>query len=242
MKIKFLTLLSKEEVDYTSLLVEILSLKKVRWYHTFYFIRTFKKIHREVEVFRNLDPLKIEEVKDCKIVRPKDLELIPYGAMVELRMLMQNPSKKEIGELIIETISIACYNSHTKSEEFDSDSDSYKEFVKLVSEQEVVSMLGLHNWIFSQNEKSIEKWNKLFTGVQVFDKDWDDAGGALMGKFDVLSTIKASCTDFNIDYKGAINLSFGLVQANTFSRMTSTFIQDKMRQTIQRRMQTESKH
>ena len=235
MKLKFLTLLSKENVDYKVILQERLGFTKARWYHTLYFISSFKKLSKEVEVLRNLDPKKVEESEDCRIKRPDSIETISYCAMVELQILFQNPGNKEIGELITESISICCFECHTKKN-FDSDSEDYKAFRKLIEEEDLVHMLGLYNWIDKQITASTEKWNKLFQNVRVYDQDWDNAGGSMMDKFSVLTTVKKTCEAFNVDYYSALKLPFGLVQANSLSDATRYFIQDRMRVAIESRM------
>lgn len=235
MELKFLTLISQEEVNYQVLLKERMGLKKVRWYHTMFFIKSFNKLTKEIEVLRKLDPKTIEESEDCPIKRPENIDSISYGAMVELQILLQNPSSKEIGELIIDQISISCYESHTKKE-FDSDSEDFQAFKTLVSNQDLVKMLGLHNWIDKQYGECVEKWNSLFKNVQVHDQDWDNAGGAMMDKFNVLNSIRKSCSAFNLDYYKALQLPYGLVQASSLSDATQNFIREKMRVSIEARM------
>lgn len=235
MKLKFLTLLSEEKVDYKTLLSERLGLKKVRFYHTLYFINQYNKLAKEVEELRNLDPKKVEESEDCKIKRPTSIENISYGAMVELQTLFKNSEDKDIGELIIESISLSCFESHTKIP-FDSDSKEFSKFKEHISNQDLVHMLGLFNWIDKQITASAEKWNKLFRDVMVFDPDWDNSGGAMMDKFSVLNTIKKTCSSFNLDYYKALQVPYGLVQANCLSDATKYFIQDRMRILIESRM------
>lgn len=237
MELRFLTLLSQEKVDYQVLLQERLGFTKARWYHTFYFIRSFKKLAKEVEVLRNFDPKKAEESKDCRVQRPESIETISYGAMVELQILFQNPGEKEIGELITDSIAISCFEFHTKKE-FDSDSEAYKQFREYVEKSDLVHMLGLYNWIDKQITASSEKWDRLFKNVQVFDEDWDNAGGSSMEKFNVLNTIKKTCSAFNLDYFRVLQLPYGLVQANSLSDATRYFIQDKMKTAIETRMKS----
>jgi hypothetical protein len=237
MQLKYLTLLSKETVDYSVLLKEGLGLKTVRWYHTMYFIRSFKKLAGEVEVLRNLDPKAVEESEVCTIKRPPNIDSISYGAMIELQVLFQNPGEKEIGELITESIQIACYESHTKNL-YDSDTESFKQFKNTVSEQDLVQMLGLYNWIDREITASVKKWNKLFSDVKVEDQDWDNAGGSMLSKFDIVNSIRKICSSFNLDYYRALQLPYGLTQASSLSDATRFFIQDRMRVAIESRMKT----
>jgi hypothetical protein len=237
MELKYLTLLSKETVDYSVLLKERLGLTKVRWYHTMYFIRSFKKLAGEVDELRNLDPKTVGESEVCSIKRPPNVDSIAYGAMVELQVLFQNPGEKEIGELITEAIQIACYESHTKKP-YDSDTNHFKQFKNTVSEQDLVQMLGLYNWIDKEISASVAKWNKLFSNVKVEDQDWDNAGGAMLSKFDIVNTIRKICTSFNLDYHRALQLPYGLTQASSLSDATRFFIQDRMRVAIESRMKS----
>lgn len=236
MELKFLTLLSEEQIDYKLLLQKKLRRTKLRWYHTFLFLRTLSKLHKEIEVLRKLDPLKVEYSNECSVIKPDSIDLISYGAMIELQTLLQNPGDREVGDLIIEQIAISCYESHTK-QKFDSDSEEFSNFRDFISEQDIVHMLGLHNWIHNQTQESIEKWNGLFEEVRVFDKDWDNAGGAQMKKFDVLNTIRKTCEAFNVNYYEALQMPYGLTQANCLSDATRYFIHDRMKDIIQARME-----
>jgi hypothetical protein len=235
MELKFLTLLSTEQVDYKVLLQEKLGRKKLRWYHSFLFLRTLTELTKEVEVLRNLDPEKVKESTNCTITRPESVEMISYGAMIELQTLFQNGGDRGIGELITEQIAICCYESHTKKP-FDSDTEDFAQFRKLVSEQEIVSMLGLHNWIHEKVEQCIEKWNNLFKEVRVYNQDWDNAGGEQMNKFNVLNTIRKICESFNVTYYQALQMPYGLTQATSLSDATQYAIQDRMRIAIEARM------
>jgi hypothetical protein len=234
-KLRLLTSLSSEKVDYLSILKETFKVEKLRWYHAIIFIKTCRKISKEVEQLRGIDPKKTEEHPDCKIKRPESIDMIAYGAMTELQVLFQNPGEKEIGELIIEVIALSCYESHTKKP-FDSDSKDFKQFKEEVAESDLVHMLGLYAWIDKQITASVEKWNRLFNAVRVDDKDWDNAGGAMMEKFSILNTIKKVCADFNVDYHNALKFPYALVQANSYSDATKGYIQDRMRTIIEARM------
>lgn len=238
MKLKLLTPLSKENVDYTTILREYLGVKKVRWYQTIYFIKLFRIIKLEAETIRNLDPKTIEENPDCKIIRPEGIDLIAFGAFVELQTLFNSPGDRDIVDLMTEAIALACYESHTKKP-FDSDTDDFSKFRKLISESDLVHMLGLHRWIDKNINASIEKWNKLFSSVQVHDQDYDNAGGKLMEKFDVLNTIRNTCSDLNLDYFKVLQLPNGLVKSLSFNRATQAYVQDQMRIIIETRFKSQ---
>lgn len=237
MKLKFLTALSQEQVDLSTVLRECLGVKKVRWYHTLYFIRTYKELYRESVRIRELDPKKVVESPDCKIKRPSTIDSIAFGATVELQILFQNPGEREIGELMMETISLSCYESHT-GKLFDSDSEDFKKFRDLVSNSDLEQMIGLYNWIDKNLNEAQEKWNTLFQNVKIYDQDWDNAGGQEMDKFSVLNSIKAACADFNLDYYRVLQVPYNLIQASSLSKATQNFIQDKMRIAIEARMKS----
>jgi hypothetical protein len=237
MKLKFLTTLSQEKVDLSTVLRECLGVKKVRWYHTIYFIKTYKRLYREAERIRALDPKKITESSDCKIKRPTSIDSIAFGATVELQILFQNPGEREIGELMTETIALSCYESCT-GKLFDSDTEDFKEFRELVANSDLEQMLGLYNWIDKNLNEAQEKWNTLFSNVRIYDQDWDNAGGRDMEKFSVLNTIKAACSDFNLDYYRVLQVPYNLIQASSLSKATQDFIQDKMRIAIEARMKS----
>lgn len=241
MKLKFLTSISSEQIDYKTLLQEILGVKKLRWYDSIRFIRVFKKLSLEIESLRQLKVKEIEESKDCKVKRPDSIDLIAYGAMTELQVLFENPGEREIAELISETIALSCYESHTKNS-FDSDSREFKKFLEYVSNSDLVEMLGLYNWIDAELKASKDKWDRHFTSVLVHDKDWDNAGGKMMEKFHILSTIKTTCAAFNLNYYEVLKFPYALVMTNLLSDSTKGFIQDRMRAIIESRMRTENKN
>jgi len=171
------------------------------------------------------------------LIRPDSIENISYGAMIELQVLFQNPGEKDISQLIMESIALSCFETHTKKQ-FDSDSEEFRQFKVLVFEQDLVQMLGLYNWIDREINLSVEKWNKLFSNVRVYDKDWDNCGGDMMTKFDVLNTIRKTCSSFNLDYYRTLQLPYGLVQASSLSDATRYFIQDRIRIAVEGRMKT----
>lgn len=240
MKLKFLTAISTEKIDYTTILREYFGVKNLRWYQTLNFIKVFNKLKAEVEQLRKLDPKTVEENPDCRIKRPESLEIIAFGSMVELQMLFSSPGERSIEELISQMIALTCYEAHTKNK-FDSDVSEFHKFRKLVLDSDLTDMLGLYGWIDNQLNLTVKKWNDLFESVKVSDKHWDSAGGSMMSKFDVLNTIRRTCSDFNVNYYEALQMPYGILQASSLSDATKSFIQDNMRSALQTEMENKAR-
>ena len=90
-------------------------------------------------------------------------------------------------------------------------------------------MFGLYNWIVRNLTTSAEDWNKRFFSVEVSDQDYETAGGHRMAQFNVITTIKSICEDFNLPFKEAWQLSYNLIQTNSYAKATQNHIQDQMR-------------
>lgn len=239
-KLKHLDIISKETVDYKELANIIGRFNKWKFWKVFKFIKSFKEMYVEIESFNTLDFTKIEEDPNCKIKRPESIDMIPFSAMVELQILFgsANSPDREIGELVIDTISYSCYDSNC-TVPFDSDSEAFKNFREEVANSELLPMIGLYRWIDASVTESQENWSNSFNQVEVFDKDYEQAGGSRMSQFNILMTIKNTCTDFNLPYKEALLMPYGMTQANSLAKATQAHIQHLMSQAIEERMRAE---
>lgn len=234
MKLKHLNAISKG-VDLKDILIEHLGVKKLRWYHTLYFMKISRQLILEAAVIQNLDPKKVEEDPNYKIIRPEAIDNIAFGAMVELQLLFSTPGDKEVGDLMIDMIALACFESHTKKP-FDSDTEDFRSFKEELSESDLIGALGLFNWLDKAINESTELWNTVFKQVHVDNAEWDQAGGSMMDKFAMLNKVKSVCKDFNLDYYRSLQLPYNLVQSASLSNATANYIEDRMREVIESRM------
>lgn len=239
-KLKHLDVISQEKVNYIELANIIGRFNRWKFWKVFKFIKSFKEMYAEIESFHKLDLNKIEESPNCKILRPESIDLIPFVAMVELQILFNSSDSpdKEVGELITDTIAYSCYSSN-RTVPFESDSKEFKEFREEVSNSDLLDMVGLYKWINKSVTESQRTWEILFQQVEVVDKDYEQAGGGRMSQFNVLMTIKNTCTDFNLPYKEALLLPYGMTQANSLAKATQTHIQHLMSKAIEERMRAE---
>lgn len=235
-KLKHLDILSSEEVDYTSLMKDISIYSKWRFWKIFEFIKLFSTVRQEVELVRQTEVKEVSENSNCKILRPESINSIPFMAMIDLQALFdRGGEEKTIGNLIIETISIACFSSNNK-QDYDSESIEFSNFRQQVANENIFDMLGLYNWLDQSIVESQLMWEEQFSEVEVTDKDYDNAGGRRMNKFNVLVTIKSICQDFNVPYKDALQMSYGITQANSLAKATQSHIQHLMSIAIEERM------
>ena len=77
--------------------------------------------------------------------------------------------------------------------------------------------------------ESAKMWSERFLSVEVLDADYEQANGSRMAQFSVILSVKAMCKEFNIPFKDAWQLSYNLVQTNSYANATSGKIQDDMR-------------
>lgn len=239
-KLKHLDIIAEEKVNYFVLIKEVSGFDKWRFWKVFHFIKSFKKIHAQVTNLRNIDLKNITEFPDCEIKRPENIDLIPFTAMIELQLLFgnQNSPDREIGDLMTETIAMACFSSNYNIP-FDSDSEYFRLFKERVGNSNMLHMIGLYKWIDSAVSESSKFWERSFFEVEVVDRDYELAGGAKMNQFNVLMTIKNTCNDFNVPYKEALQMPYGMTQANSLAKATQGHIQHIMSQSIEARMRSE---
>ena len=228
LKIKHLNEFRNETINYAMLMVDLDDYTPGRRLgKNKRFATSFQKVYAFIEEIKVLEPKDVEYTASCSILKPNSIDDITFSAMMELQQLIGNPGDRSMPDLMIETISIACY-SENNAHDFDVDTNSYKQFKNLVANSNAMHMLGLYNWIDEQITNTTKEWQQRFFSVEVTDKDYEQAGGDRMNQFNVITTIKNTCTDFNVPYKEAWQLSYGLIQTNSYAKATSAHIQSQM--------------
>lgn len=235
MKLKHLDLQYEENVDYAKLMVELFGFKNTWLHRRFLFIKMFLRAKEFVNTMSFLDPTKIKYSENCPIKRPESIENIPYIAMMELYALSGQKHERVTSELISNTIAITCYNT-IHDRDFDIDSKSFKQFKERILEMNLIDALGLYNWIGESLIKSAAHWERLFFEVHVEDRDFVAAGGDRYNKFNIINTVKNTCSDFNVKYEEAWQMPFIVVQTNSLAKATYAHIQSEMSNIKERRM------
>ncbi len=239
-KLKHLGLISTENVDFKPILFDNYRYNRWKFWKIFELVRFTKQLTLKINEVRQMDFKKVDEVEGCLIKRPENIDLISFEAMIEIQQFIEgaDTENENIETLISNVIAMACFSANY-SKDFDIEGEDYKNFLKAVLNTDLVQMMGLYQWVTVALNESSEYWNKRFEEVNVEDKDYAQAGGNLLNQFNVLNTIKSTANDFNITYKEALQMSYGMTQANSLSKATASFVQHNMEKIIEARMKRE---
>lgn len=242
LKLKHLDAISKEKINYSVLAKDLLKYNRWKFWQMFSFVKKMEELHKHITEVRGLDFSNLEENELCTIKRPNEIDELPLIAMLELQGLFDRDVEEiGIGELIIQTISISCFSSNSSSK-FDLSSKEFIDFRHKVSESDLVYSMGLYQWINTAFNQSSQEWNKAFFEVEIINNEYDQAGGKMMEKFNVLATIKNTCQDFNMDYYSAMQIPYGIVQATGLMKATAGYIESKMSDIAEARMRTDRRN
>lgn len=239
-KLKFLGLISTKQVDFRPIIKDSISYNRWKFWKIFSLIKFIKQITAEINFIRQQDFKNTIVSDNCPIKRPIDIDHIPFIAMIELQQLFGNTDSDSIPieQLISKSIAIVCFSSNNK-EDYDSDSIEFKKFHERILEEDLIEMMSVFKWIEKILDESSSAWEINFFEVEIEDRDYEAAGGSRMNQFNVLMTIKNTCTDFNIPYKDALLMPYGMTQANSLSKATQAHVQDTMSKIIEARMKQE---
>lgn len=234
-KLKHLELFATEEVDYSKIMREVLSYpdRGIKKYIRFrsYFKKAFE-LNKEIS---QIDILELELPEQTPIVIPKSVDNISFKARMELEVAIGKLDQGNLSERIAEVIAIACFKDNNKVE-FDLDSIFFKGFKYIIINEPLSDMVGIFNWIKKQLIISNTRWDNLFRDVDSTDPDFISAGGNLMQRFNVVSTIEDICKSFGLSYDEAWNLSYVVVQMKSLKDASRGLIQKKMTDIKEKRM------
>tara|TARA_R110002050_G_scaffold6310_2_gene26322 strand:+ start:2511 stop:3269 length:759 start_codon:yes stop_codon:yes gene_type:complete len=228
-KLKHLGVIGADNVDWAQAMLDIVGYRN-NWFSKKYrFVKHFKTVFAMIQDIRKTDVSTVEWTEDCPIVKPANIDFISFQAMMELQALLDGGLEEEnLSDNISKTIAIACFSA-CMDMDYDSNSEEFKQFQIYVLEQPIVEMFGLYNWITDSITESAKMWSERFLSVEVLDADYEQANGSRMAQFSVILSVKAMCKEFNIPFKDAWQLSYNLVQTNSYANATSGKIQDDMR-------------
>lgn len=238
-KLKHLDLLLQDQPDYAGAMSEIYGYNNNWFTRKWNFAKKFQKAYVMVQQLRNIDPNDLEITDDCPIIRPQNIDFISFQAMMELQAhLGQGMDDKLPAKMIARTIAIACYQSQYKLKKYDSEGQGFIQYENWILNQDYLQVFPVFTWIVKQLEESTETWNERFFSVEILDEDWELANGNRMSQFNVIQTLKGLCQDFNIPIEEAWQISYNMVQTNSYAQATLNHIQDQMRRVKELRMQS----
>lgn len=236
LRLKDIENISKKDVDYSIIMKEVIGYNNFYIGRRYRFAKAFKKAFYLVTNAQKIDPAQVLLKKELSIKIPNSVDNISFRAMMELQSLFGNyRTENDFGCFVAKIISIVCYQENNK-EDYISSSESFKNFYESILEKPIWEMVGIYNWIEKNLEESSLEWTKRFMSVEVEDQDYQLAGGQRMNQFNVITTIKAICLDFNCNYDEAWQMSYALTQTNSYAKATANHIQDQMRQVKEAKM------
>ena len=236
-RLKHLDLLLTEEPDYKSAMTEVYGYQHNWFTRKWNFVKKFKHAFVMINTLRGIDPSEIKLTEECPVTMPPNIDFISFQAMMEIQAHLNNGiNEKKPSNDIAKAIAIVCYQAHFDLEKYDSDSERFKEFQEWILNQNYLHIFPAFTWLTEALTKSAEMWNERFFSVELTDEDYDQAGGSRMVQFNVITTIKSLCTDFNVDYIDAWQISYNFVQTNSYAKATQHHIQEQMQNLKETRM------
>jgi len=229
-KLKHLHLMSQVDPNYKDIMTEVVGYKNNWFSRKWKFVSQFKVAYLLTQEMRNIDPAKLEwQEETCPIQKPTNVDFISFQAMMELQALFgEGANEDNMLQVIRDSIAIVCYSDNHEGD-YKSDGEEFQNFKKDILNYSFKEMFGLYNWIVMDTQRSVDDWNDRFFSVEVKDNDYHQAGGDRMGQFNVIQTIKGICEDFNLPFDEAWQMSYNLVQTNSYAKATAHHIQDQMR-------------
>jgi len=224
LRLKDIENISTENPNYSIIIKEVLGFNNFPIGRKHIFAKKFKEAHLLITEARKIDPTKVLCPEESDIKKPKNIDNISFRAMMELRSSLGGYNgETDFSLFVSKIIAIATYQENFK-EDYNSNCKKFNDF---------------QNLIFKESDL---EWSKRFMSVEVLDPDYELAGGGRMGQFNVVTTIKNICSDFNCNYDEAWQMSYVLTQTNSYAKATQNHIQDQMRQLKEIRMKSKSKN
>ena len=240
LKLKDLYTISSTTPDHTGIMKEM-GYKNYLWNRSPRFTKYFIAARGIIMEGRNVDPKTVEVNPDCTIKKPESIDNITFKAMMELKAVAGTAiDDTNMVNTIGKIIAIACYKTNHEGV-YDSNTKRFKAFEQRVLNSPLWDMFGLYNWTYKALKESNILWEKRFMSVKVDDNDYDEAGGHRMNQFNIITTLKDICNDFNYSYSEAWQVSYSLTQMNSYAKATQNHIGDTMREIKERNMRRERK-
>ena len=227
--------------DLSSLMLDVFG-----WKYTFFgkrkkFLDYAKKANDLVIEVSSIDYKEMKVNDNSHIVRPGNIDSIPYLTMLDLINEKSEGGKGSLALHIANVNALATYEENRISQ-YTSGSKSFLRYRDNLLELNLFDMVGLYNWVVESLEDSAKGWNERFLSVEVIDKDLESVGGGSLHQFNVINTIKSVCKDFNVSEKEAWYISYNLVMTNSYSKAYEGFLQDQIRKKQEAKMKARNKY
>jgi len=236
-KAKHLNIITSEEIDYKKAMTEIFGYKNTFWDRKFLFPFKMRMIYK---ILSQVKEMKVEEygkTHNSRIKIPSKIDNISYQARLEIDTIRRGNA--DLMNKIVDEVALATFEE-SFSRKFDSDSYAYKRYREFILERPLLEIIFSYNQIETALVESDKLWNTLFQQTQVIDKDYENVGGPdILGRFNMLSTVKKTIADFNVSYKEAFLMPYVLIKTNTWETSCKTFVQHLMTEAKERSMRAQ---
>lgn len=234
-KLKHLEWVSGKEIDFKRIMTEAFGFTKKNPLKRFRFIKYFKQAAELGSAIALLDPKGLEYEAPCEIKVPDSIDHLSFMARLELESAIHTMSKRHAWEDISNIIGVACYGVNIEGD-YSSENEQFGQLTEQILNLSLIKMLGLFNSILKWVEDSQKDWGRRFSEVSVVDPDFIQAGGVMLNRYNVITTIRNTCKDLNVSYDRAWQLSYAVIQTNELSKAATAQIQERMTKIKEARM------
>ena len=236
LRLRDLTKVAGEVVDTEGVIKEVIGFRKYWFFKETLFRVAASKAMKLIKGIRDTDLSKLSYNEKGNIKKPYHVDNITFKAMMDLQMTIGNSNEdSDVVKVMSKVIAISCYQENIK-DYYDQSDKSFDDFIQTILDEPLEDMVGLYNFICDEARESQLEWKRRFLSVEVPNPELTEAGISRMNQFNVLSTIKTLCSDFNCSYDEAWQMSYALTQTNSYSKATYDHIQDNLRQIKERKM------
>lgn len=228
--LRHLPIVGSEKIEYSRVMSEIVGYTNTWYSKRFRFAKDFLLATKLIRDIAKIDVSTVEWTEECQIKKPVNIDFISFQAMMELQAVLEQGITDEslLADNISKIIAIACFSAEIEGD-YKSDGEAFTQLQERILDQPLIQMFGLYNWIIDSVDESAKMWSQRFLSVEVSDPDYEQANGHRMNQFNVIVSVKSICKEFNIPFEKAWQMSYNLVQTNSYANATATKIQDDMR-------------
>lgn len=238
-KTKHLRLFIDESIDVTKVMKEVFQFNYTGLKKYLFFTKCLHGARHLIEEVSKVN-LHTLPLTSSWIRTPTDIDHIPLVARLTLESKISTLASGDLIDNMVYIVALSCYHE-TTTKPLDVNSPYFKHFKERINNEPFTTIIPIFNWIKNDLERSVNKWDALFKQVSVQDKDYDLAGGVMMGKFNVINTIRNICQQLNVDKESAWQTSYTITQTMALSDATSAFIQKRMTDIKENRMRQQRK-
>lgn len=199
--------------------------------------RAYRKAIRLVKKAQAVSPNHKEYINESNIKTPTSIDYTTFMARMEIHAIIDRGVVTTTSDLISHIVAIASFSTMYPKHDYNSNGMRFERLKNQILNQPVDEMIHLYNWIVESLKESSEEWGRRFNAVEVVNEHYEAVSGSqLQSPFNVISTIRDLCNDFNVTYDEAWQLSYAVTQTNSLSKATSRYVQDLMRVRMEAKM------